>query len=161
MRTNIDILESLSINHKKLEEEKPFIFFKIIQAMDLAKAEKEVVTNIIEPMPSKKKYGWHDQNGFDDEPSGWMIEGGQVAYYEAIDAWSNSRVNGVVAEVEVVKGEDYNKLLLVRDLSKNLDDLFEIVKNKDSDSFQKMFGGDSKIISKRNFKAKLTIDFVD
>ena len=37
--------------------------------------------------PDKKLYGWHDQEGFDDEPSGWMIEGGEEAYYEALKKW--------------------------------------------------------------------------
>jgi len=37
--------------------------------------------------PTMEKYGWHTQNGFDDEPSGWMYEGGEEAYYEALKEW--------------------------------------------------------------------------
>ena len=35
--TNIEILETLSVNHKKLKEDKPFLFHKILKAMDKAK----------------------------------------------------------------------------------------------------------------------------
>ena len=27
--------------------------------------------------PKKEDYGWHTQSGFDNEPSGWQIEGGE------------------------------------------------------------------------------------
>ena len=37
--------------------------------------------------PTKEKYGWHDQKGFDDLPSGWMLEGGEEAYDKALKEW--------------------------------------------------------------------------
>lgn len=41
--------------------------------------------------PLPKKYGWHEQVGFDDQPSGWMIEGGEEAYYEALEQYENKQ----------------------------------------------------------------------
>jgi len=37
--------------------------------------------------PTPEKYGWHEQSGFDDEPSGWIYEGGEEAYYKALKEW--------------------------------------------------------------------------
>ncbi len=37
--------------------------------------------------PEMQDYGFHIQMGFDDEPTGWLIEGGEEAYYEALGAW--------------------------------------------------------------------------
>ncbi len=37
--------------------------------------------------PKKEDYGWHTQSGFDNEPSGWQIEGGEEAYAEALEKW--------------------------------------------------------------------------
>ena len=34
--------------------------------------------------PKKENYGWHEQRGFDDEKSGWTLEGGEKAYDEAV-----------------------------------------------------------------------------
>lgn len=61
-------------------------------------------------------------------------------------------------EIEVKKGEETNKMLLMRDLMRDLDDLFETVEDKDADSFQKFFGSSNKIVSKKNFKIKLSIE---
>jgi hypothetical protein len=33
--------------------------------------------------PSKEEYGWQGRDGFDGE-SGWMLEGGEQAYYKAL-----------------------------------------------------------------------------
>ena len=41
--------------------------------------------------PTPEKYGWHEQQGFDDEPSGWMFEGGEEAYYEALKKWEDQQ----------------------------------------------------------------------
>lgn len=41
--------------------------------------------------PDMEKYGWHNQNGFYDESSGWMIEGGEEAYYEALKKWEDAQ----------------------------------------------------------------------
>jgi hypothetical protein len=43
--------------------------------------------------PTKEKFGWLDSNGFDGEPSGWQFEGGEEAYYKAVDEWSLSQIN--------------------------------------------------------------------
>ena len=39
------------------------------------------------PKPDPKRYGWHEKAGFDDEPSGWMIEGGEEAYEAELKKW--------------------------------------------------------------------------
>lgn len=41
--------------------------------------------------PTREKYGWHTQRGFDDEPSGWMYEGGEEAYCEALKKWESQQ----------------------------------------------------------------------
>lgn len=41
----------------------------------------------LESKPTPEQYGWHNQEGFDDEPSGWMFEGGEEKYYEALKKW--------------------------------------------------------------------------
>ncbi len=39
--------------------------------------------------PSKEQYGWHTQSGVDDEATGWLIEGGEQAYDEAMAKWTS------------------------------------------------------------------------
>ena len=46
MKTNIEILENLSINHKKLKEDKPYLLFKILKAMDIARTEQLTLTDV-------------------------------------------------------------------------------------------------------------------
>ena len=48
--------------------------------------------------PNKEKYGWHNQDSFDDLPSGWMIEGGEEAYFEALKKWQFMQDNGLGEE---------------------------------------------------------------
>lgn len=36
--------------------------------------------------PKPEDYGYQEANSFDDE-SGWMIEGGEEAYFEALRKW--------------------------------------------------------------------------
>ena len=48
--------------------------------------------------PIKEKYGWHTQCGFDDEPSGWLIEGGEEAYQKAMKLWRFMQDNGLGEE---------------------------------------------------------------
>jgi len=36
--------------------------------------------------PTMEKYGWQSSNSFEEE-SGWMFEGGEDAYYEALEKW--------------------------------------------------------------------------
>lgn len=38
--------------------------------------------------PIKEDYGWVESTGFDSEPSGFMIEGGEEAYEEAMEEWN-------------------------------------------------------------------------
>lgn len=64
-------------------------------------------------------------------------------------------------EIEIQKGQEANKLLLMRELMKGLEDMFETVKNEEADSMQKLFGADNKIVSKKRFKAKLIIEVLD
>jgi len=42
--------------------------------------------------PTPEQFGWHNQNGFDDEPIGWMFEGGEDAYYEAVKKWNELKI---------------------------------------------------------------------
>ena len=67
----------------------------------------------------------------------------------------------ITNEIEIQKGQQSNKLLLMRELMQGLEDLFETVKNEDADSMQKFFGADDKIVSKKRFKAKLIIEVLD
>ena len=39
------------------------------------------------PKPTPEQFGWHNQNGFDDEPSGWIYEEGEERYFSALAAW--------------------------------------------------------------------------
>ena len=41
--------------------------------------------------PTMEKYGYHISKGFDDEPTGWMYEGGEDAYYKALKEWEDSK----------------------------------------------------------------------
>ena len=36
--------------------------------------------------PTMEKYGWNNSTSF-EEQSGWMYEGGEDAYYEALKKW--------------------------------------------------------------------------
>jgi hypothetical protein len=36
--------------------------------------------------PTMEKYGWNSSTSFEEE-SGWMYEGGEDAYYEALKIW--------------------------------------------------------------------------
>ena len=38
-------------------------------------------------MPLKEDFGFVESEGFDSERSGWVIEGGEDAYYEAYSKW--------------------------------------------------------------------------
>ena len=41
--------------------------------------------------PTMEKYGWHEQQGFDDLPSGWMYEDGEEEYYNALKIWDDAQ----------------------------------------------------------------------
>jgi hypothetical protein len=57
--------------------------------------------------PKMEKYGWYEQAGFDDLPSGWMVEGGEEAYYEALEQWKEAESN--LREFEIEEVTVYNK----------------------------------------------------
>ena len=40
----------------------------------------------ISTKPTMEKYGYQNSTSFDEE-TGWMYEGGEDAYYEALKAW--------------------------------------------------------------------------
>jgi len=48
-------------------------------------------------------------------------------------------------EIEIQKGQEANKLLLMRELMQGFEDLFELVKNEDADSMQRFFGADEQL----------------
>ena len=39
--------------------------------------------------PRKEDYGWVDQFSLHDEPPSWVIEGGEEAYYAALEKWKS------------------------------------------------------------------------
>jgi hypothetical protein len=46
-----------------------------------------IVSNSTElEKPTMEKYGWNNSTSFEEE-SGWMYEGGEDAYYEALKKW--------------------------------------------------------------------------
>ena len=49
--------------------------------------------------PNPKDYGFENANAFDGE-SGWMIEGGEEAYFSALDRWNEkNKLDGVKYEI--------------------------------------------------------------
>lgn len=40
--------------------------------------------------PTPEMYGYQNSNSFDEE-SGWMFEGGEEAYYEALKKWEENK----------------------------------------------------------------------
>jgi len=43
------------------------------------------------PKPRPENFGWHTKTGFNDEPSGWIYEGGREEYHEALEAWEKEK----------------------------------------------------------------------
>ena len=39
------------------------------------------------PKPEPKDFGYYEQEGFDDLPSGWMLEEGEEVYKKAYEDW--------------------------------------------------------------------------
>lgn len=50
--------------------------------------------------PTEEQFGWHTQSGFDDQPSGWQIEGGEEAYCELLETWHEAEANREEYEVK-------------------------------------------------------------
>jgi hypothetical protein len=48
--------------------------------------------------PNKEKYGYVESTGFDSEPSGFVIEGGEEAYDKAMKRWQFMQINGLGEE---------------------------------------------------------------
>lgn len=48
--------------------------------------------------PTPEQYGWISQNSFDDDESGWAIEGGEEKYYEALSQWNDEKVKELFDE---------------------------------------------------------------
>ena len=46
----------------------------------------DVSNSTVLEKPTMEKYGWQNSTSFDEE-SGWMYEGGEDAYYEALKQW--------------------------------------------------------------------------
>lgn len=46
--------------------------------------------------PRKEDYGWHERRQFDDEPSGWYVEGGEEAYNEALAKYHRLEAEGLI-----------------------------------------------------------------
>ena len=40
--------------------------------------------------PTMENYGWQSSNSFEEE-SGWIYEGGEDAYYEALKKWKTTK----------------------------------------------------------------------
>ena len=73
MRTNIEILESLSVNHKKLKEDKPYLLFKILKAMDIARTEQLTLTDVVKPLKDNEALtfeDWIKSNNYTDDFDG-------------------------------------------------------------------------------------------
>ena len=48
--------------------------------------------------PNKERYGYVESTGFDSEPSGFVIEGGEEAYDKAMKRWQFMQINGLGEE---------------------------------------------------------------
>lgn len=53
---------------------------------------EEIIEGYTTHKPTMEKYGYHSQSGFDDLPSGWMLEGGEEKYHEELSKWQQSKV---------------------------------------------------------------------
>lgn len=63
-------------------------------------------------------------------------------------------------EIEISKGERTSKLHAMANLMNDLDRLFETVDDEEAKEVEKLFGGGKKIISKDNYRFKLTVEKV-
>ena len=58
---------------------------------EAANSRKGAVIGSATEKPTMEKYGYHSKCGFDDDESGWMFEGGEDAYYEALKKWEDAQ----------------------------------------------------------------------
>jgi hypothetical protein len=49
--------------------------------------------------PIKEDFGWENANGFENEPSGFVLEGGEEAFEEAMQKWQFMQDNGLCDEM--------------------------------------------------------------
>lgn len=69
-----------------------YISTALLKAMNQSIFEKyKPDTSDMKSRPTPEQFGWYNQNGFDDEISGWKVEGGEEAYYEALEKWKSSQ----------------------------------------------------------------------
>lgn len=61
-------------------------------------------------------------------------------------------------EIEVKKGETTNKLIILRDLMRDMDDLFDSVEDEEADNTRKFFGASTKTVSNKDFKVTFIIE---
>jgi hypothetical protein len=79
--------------------------------------------------PNKEKYGYVESTGFDSEQSGFVIEGGEEAYEEAMKRWQFMQDNGFSEDMVTTKPDVVAKLVLATDLLKWLNDERNILQN--------------------------------
>lgn len=59
----------------------------------------QILNNIPKPQkPQPEQFGWHNNSGFDDEPSGWMYEGGEEAYLEALKKYQDLESTNIILD---------------------------------------------------------------
>lgn len=75
---------------------------RITEAIDTVISAYEVSAEEIKK-PDPEKYGWHEQCGFDDEPSGWLLEGGEEAYNEAVEKWKSAYQPREITDEEIAE----------------------------------------------------------
>lgn len=67
----------------------------------------------------------------------------------------------MIREIKIKKGQESNKLILIKELTIGLNELFETVKDKNAKGLKQLLGRNDMIVSKRSFKARLIIEFDD
>lgn len=67
----------------------------------------------------------------------------------------------MIREIKIKKGQESNRLILIKELTIGLNELFETVKDKNANRLKQLLGGNDMIVSKRSFKARLIIEFDD
>lgn len=61
-------------------------------------------------------------------------------------------------EIKIKKGETTNKLIILRDLMRDMDDLFESIEDEEADNTRKFFGASNKTVSAKDFKLTFIIE---
>jgi hypothetical protein len=62
---------------------------KTLQNEQNANSDLGAVSGCAYDKPKKEKYGWQDGGIYED--TGWIIEGGEEAYYEALKKWEDAQ----------------------------------------------------------------------